>query len=139
MLNLGGGGTGFVRAVGVLAVVPGVLHGVAGAVRQKFVPTEEFVTIGGAVVPASHFYSSTRDDVLAGMHGLTAGLVANGVMEMRQRFPASTILGLRSNTALPALTLFYFLLASSGSGDAWLSLCGIATAVTHRRFLGRGF
>eukprot|EP01061_Rhynchopus_euleeides_P035500 TRINITY_DN59822_c0_g1_i1.p1 TRINITY_DN59822_c0_g1~~TRINITY_DN59822_c0_g1_i1.p1 ORF type:complete len:323 (+),score=84.10 TRINITY_DN59822_c0_g1_i1:175-1143(+) len=136
ILNVGGGDKGFVRAWVVLTVGPGVLYSGLTAVGRSWKTEESYVAVGGAVVPTKHF---ATEDVMAGTHGVTAGLLANGILEMGTRFPASNVFGLRPAAAMPALVTFYFLLATSGSSDSWLSLCGVVTAITYRTLLRRGF
>ena len=135
VLNIGGGEKGFVRALGILAVVPGALYLMFAALSRRSAG-DAYMNIGGAVVPQQHF---TTGDSITGLHGVTAGLLANATMEIKNRFPASKVFGMHPNTVMPALFMFYFLLASSGSEDSWLSLYGVITAIAHRRIFGRGF
>eukprot|EP01059_Diplonema_ambulator_P024326 TRINITY_DN4023_c0_g1_i1.p1 TRINITY_DN4023_c0_g1~~TRINITY_DN4023_c0_g1_i1.p1 ORF type:complete len:276 (+),score=55.78 TRINITY_DN4023_c0_g1_i1:54-881(+) len=136
VLNLGGGEAGFIRSLAVLTVVPGILYTAVTSGGSTLKTHEQYINIGGAVVPTTHF--STAESV-SGFHAISAGLLANGVLEVGKRFPHSTFFGVRAPSALPLLTATYIILATSGSSDSWLSLCGVATAVSYRFFMNTGF
>eukprot|EP01064_Diplonema_japonicum_P029590 TRINITY_DN4829_c0_g1_i2.p1 TRINITY_DN4829_c0_g1~~TRINITY_DN4829_c0_g1_i2.p1 ORF type:complete len:296 (+),score=49.10 TRINITY_DN4829_c0_g1_i2:53-889(+) len=136
VMNLGSGEAGFVRALGILSFCPGMLYTAGMATSNSANTATQYLEVGGAVVPTSHF---TTTEPVSGLHAISAGLVANGVMEAAKRFPSSTVLGIRAPSALPILTAAYIILATSGSSDSWLSLCGVATAVSYRFFFKTGF
>ncbi|KAJ9460948.1 hypothetical protein DIPPA_34013 [Diplonema papillatum] len=134
ILNLGGGEAGFMRALAILTVVPGTMYTTAAAVGNK-AQQHNYLQVGNATLPAAHFQSRST---VSGFQGVSAGLLANGIMEVTSRYPALFV-SFRMNLALPMLISTYLVLGASGSSDSWLSLCGVITAMAYRVVLKKGF
>ena len=128
VLNMGGGNVGFWRAIGLLSLGPGCLYSVVSGFWDKQAKGQDWLEVGKAVVPTSHFKTQS----VSGLHAVSAGLVANGILQL------GAVYG-RKTTAVPILASLYLLLAVGGSTDSWLALSGITTAVLFRGITKRGF
>lgn len=121
----------FLRVYAVLSVVPALVYCaiIGSAMDITSGASSEWMTVGSLELPKSAFVPSQQ---VSGAHAVTAGLLANFLMEHHRQRIRVPIAGLKPMIAIPFLCGVYFATASTGSNDSWLALIGTGLTVAVR-------